>query len=123
MVAQHFGAGKYERMRRNVAMSIYLCLAFVLVMTIALEILNYPILRLMNAPDGIIDDTAGYMAVIYAGLFATAAYNGLAAVMRALGDSRSPLYFLIIPRSSMCSWMWPSSSGLEWEWRAAPTPP
>ena len=36
------------------------------------------------------------MAVIYAGLFATAAYNGLAAVMRALGDSRSPLYFLII---------------------------
>ena len=96
MVAQHFGAGKYERMRRNVAMSIYLCLAFVLVMTIALEILNYPILRLMNAPDGIIDDTAGYMAVIYAGLFATAAYNGLAAVMRALGDSRSPLYFLII---------------------------
>ena len=68
MVAQHFGAGKYERMRRNVAMSIYLCLAFVLVMTIALEILNYPILRLMNAPDGIIDDTAGYMAVIYAGL-------------------------------------------------------
>ena len=82
MVAQHFGAGKYERMRRNVAMSIYLCLAFVLVMTIALEILNYPILRLMNAPDGIIDDTAGYMAVIYAGLFATAAYNGLAAVHR-----------------------------------------
>lgn len=96
MVAQHFGARKYARMRHNVAMSIYLCLAFVLVMTIALEILNYPILRLMNAPDGIIHDTAGYMAVIYAGLFATAAYNGLAAVMRALGDSRSPLYFLII---------------------------
>ena len=96
LVAQHFGARKYGRMRHNVAMSIYLCLAFVVVMTIALEVLNHPILRLMNTPDSIIGDTAGYMAVIYAGLFATAAYNGLAAVMRALGDSRSPLYFLII---------------------------
>lgn len=96
IVAQNFGAGKYKRMRHNVAMSIYLSAAFVLVMTVSLELLNYPILRLMNAPESIIGDTAGYMAVIYAGLFATAAYNGLAAVMRALGDSRSPLYFLII---------------------------
>ncbi len=95
LVAQQFGAKRYEKMRHSIAMSIYLCLAFVTVMTIFLELLNYPILRLMNAPEEIIGDTGGYMAVIYAGLFVTAAYNALAAVLRALGDSRSPLYFLI----------------------------
>ena len=38
-------------------------------------------------------DIKGYMAVIYGGLIVTAAYNALAAVLRALGDSKSPLYF------------------------------
>ena len=96
LVAQHFGARKYDRMRHNVAMSIYLSLAFAVAMTVLLMLFNYPILRLMNAPQDIIGDTAAYMHVIYAGLLVTAAYNALAAVMRALGDSRSPLYFLII---------------------------
>ena len=41
-------------------------------------------------------DISKYMAIIYAGLFVTCAYNALSAVLRALGDSRSPLYFLII---------------------------
>jgi len=96
LVAQCFGAKKYDNMRHYMAMSIYLCLAFVVVMTIGLEVFNYPILRLMNAPEDIIGDIGSYMAVIYAGLFVTAAYNALAAVLRSLGDSKSPLYFLII---------------------------
>ena len=41
-------------------------------------------------------DVKSYMGIIYAGLIVTAAYNSLAAFLRALGDSRSPLYFLII---------------------------
>ena len=96
MVAQSFGAKDYRKMRHFVAMSILLCLAFVAVMTAGLLVLNYPILRMMNAPADIIDDTASYMAIIYAGLVVTAAYNAFAAVLRALGDSKSPLYFLII---------------------------
>lgn len=96
IVAQNFGAKRYDRMRHYLAQSIYLCVAFVIVMTISLEILNEPILRMMNAPEDIIGDIKGYMAVIYAGLVVTAAYNALAAVLRALGDGKSPLYFLII---------------------------
>lgn len=96
LVAQCFGAKKYDTMRHYVAMSIYLCLAFVVVMTGGLMIANEPILRLMNAPESLIGDIKAYMAVIYAGLLVTAAYNALAAVLRALGDSKSPLYFLII---------------------------
>lgn len=96
LVAQSFGARRYEKMRRYVAMSILLCVAFVIVMTSSLLYFNYPILRLMNAPEDIIGDVASYMAVIYSGLAVTAAYNAMAAFMRALGDGRSPLYFLII---------------------------
>ncbi|RGZ01916.1 MATE family efflux transporter [Clostridium sp. AM58-1XD] len=96
LIAQCFGAGKYDRMRHYLAMSVYLCVGFVILMTAGLLVFNVPILRMMNAPEDLIGDIAGYLAIIYAGLFVTAAYNGLAAVLRALGDSRSPLYFLII---------------------------
>ena len=51
----------------------------------------------MNSPENLIGDIK-VICVIYAGLFATGAYNMLAAVLRAVGDSKSPLYFLIIFR-------------------------
>lgn len=95
-VAQSFGAGDYRRMRRYIAMSIYLCAAFTVVMTAGFLIANEPILRLMNAPEELLGDIKWYMGIIYAGLAVTCAYNALSAVLRALGDSKSPLYFLMI---------------------------
>ena len=96
IVAQRFGARKYDEMRHYVAMSIYLMAAFAVVMTAGFLALNEPILRLMNSPENLMSDVKGYMGIIYAGLLVTAAYDILAAVLRALGDSKSPLYFLII---------------------------
>ena len=95
-VAQWFGAGKLDRMRHYIAMSVYICVGFVVVMTGGLLIANEPILRLMNSPEHLMGDISSYMAIIYAGLAVTCAYNALAGVLRALGDSKSPLYFLII---------------------------
>lgn len=95
-VAQWFGARKTDRMRHFIAMSIYICVAFVVVMTVGLLAANEPILRLMNAPENLLDDISSYMVIIYAGLVVTCAYNALAAVLRALGDSKSPLYFSIV---------------------------
>lgn len=96
LVAQWFGAKQYDRMRHYVAMSIYLSVGFAFIMTIGLGTANESILRLMNFSDEIMPDVKAYMGIIYAGLIVTAAYNSLAAFLRALGDSRSPLYFLII---------------------------
>ena len=96
LVAQWFGAKKYDRMRHYVAMSIYLMVAFAVTMTIGFEIANRPIMHLMNYSEEIMPDVTSYMGIIYAGLIVTAAYNALAAFLRALGDSKSPLYFLII---------------------------
>lgn len=96
LAAQWFGARRYDTMRHYVAMSVYLTTGITVVMTVGLLIANKTILRLMNTPEELMYDVSSYMAVIYAGLAVTAAYNALAAVLRALGDSRSPLYFLII---------------------------
>ena len=96
IVAQMFGAKKYDRMRHYVAMSVYLMVLFSLAMTVGFGIANKPILRLMNTPDEVFGDVSAYMGIIYAGLLVTGAYNTLAAFLRALGDSKSPLYFLII---------------------------
>ena len=96
LVSQWFGAKQYDRMRHYVAMSVLLSVAFAAVMTVAFSAANVPILRMMNYSDSIMPDVRGYMGIIYAGLIVTAAYNSLAAFLRALGDSKSPLYFLII---------------------------
>lgn len=96
LVSQLFGAKKYDEMRHYVAMSIYLTAAFAIAMTVGFELANEPILRMMNTPDEVMGDVVKYLAVIYGGLAVTAAYNALSAFLRALGDSKSPLYFLII---------------------------
>ena len=96
LISQWFGAKDYKNMRRYLAMSLYLMVIIVVVMTVGLSLANEPLLRLMNSPENLIGDIKSYMGVIYAGLFATGAYNMLAAVLRAVGDSKSPLYFLII---------------------------
>lgn len=96
IVSQMFGAKRYDRMRHYVAMSILLMAGFTILMTVGLEIANEPILRLMNSPEELMGDVKSYMAIIYGGLIVTVAYNSLAAFLRALGDSKSPLYFLII---------------------------
>ena len=77
-------------------MSVYLMAVFSIVMTVGFEMANGTILHMMNSPAEVFGDVKGYMAVIYAGLGVTALYNALAAFLRALGDSKSPLYFLII---------------------------
>ena len=50
----------------------------------------------MNTPDNIFNDAYTYVAIIFAGIITTVAYNMMASILRALGDSKSPLYFLII---------------------------
>lgn len=95
-ISQWFGAGKNDEMRHYTAMSVYICIGFIVVMTAGLLVANVPILRLMNSPENLIGDISKYMGIIYGGLIVTFAYNAFAGVLRALGDSKSPLYFLII---------------------------
>lgn len=96
LIAQAVGASDNRRLRHCTAMSVYLSVACAIGMTVGLLLVNDVILELMNTPENIFADTKAYIGVIYAGLSATVLYNLLAAIARALGDSKTPLYFLML---------------------------
>lgn len=96
VVAQKFGAGDEREVRRAVAMSVYLSVLLTIVLTAVSVLCTRPLLNFMQTPANIYDDAYAYIVVIFAGIFATVLYNLLAGILRALGDSRTPLYFLIL---------------------------
>lgn len=96
LLSQAYGAKDEKKLRHYTAMSAYLCIALAALMTAGLLLANNAILHLMNTPDKIFGDTSRYIAIIYAGLPVTILYNMLSATARALGDSKTPLYFLVI---------------------------
>lgn len=95
-IAQLFGAHDESDMRRHTANAAWLCIAWAVVLTVATVALTRPILELMQTPADIIDDAANYIIWIFAGIPFVFLYNMVAAVMRALGDSRTPLLFLLL---------------------------
>lgn len=95
-VAQAFGAGDYKQMRRCVMNAYYLSLLITVVLTVLTVLLTRPILELMQTPANIIDDAYRYIVVIFGGMFSILFYNLFSGIWRALGDSRTPLYFLIL---------------------------
>lgn len=96
MLAQSFGAGDEKHLRHYTAMSVYLCTAMAVLMAGGLLLANGWILKTMNTPDSIFEDTKSYIGIVYAGIPITIAYNMLASISRSMGDSRTPLIFLVI---------------------------
>lgn len=96
ITAQRFGARDEDGVRRSVAMSIVLCVAITILLTLLSVFGADPMLRLMNTPDNIFADASIYIKIIYAGLFASVYYNMISSILRALGDSKTPLYFLLV---------------------------
>ncbi len=95
-VAQRKGAGELSRMRRYVANAAYLAAAFAVVLTTATALLCRPILTAMHTPDDIFQDAYLYILIIFLGIPTTFLYNMLAETIRALGDSKTPVFFLAL---------------------------
>jgi putative MATE family efflux protein len=95
-ISQRFGAGDSDGVRRSFALSIVLSLVFAAALTLFSLPLCMPILKLMNTPREILSDAGQYLFIIFCSIGVTAAYNIQAAVLHALGDSRSPLFFLVL---------------------------
>lgn len=98
-VAQTFGAKDESGLRRYAANGVWLCGAFAFVMALATVSACRPILCLMNTPEEIFDYAYGYIVIIFAGIPCTFLYNMPAAVIRSLGDSRTPVVFLAVSSS------------------------
>ena len=95
-VAQQMGAKDYPQMRRFVANAAYLSALIAIVLTAATGLLCRSILTAMNTPADLFEDANAYIFVIFMGIPVVFLYNLLACIIRALGDSRTPVYFLAL---------------------------
>ena len=95
-VAQRMGAGEPSKMRRFAANAAWLSILFAVVLTTATGLLCRRILTVMRTPADIFDHAYAYIFVIFMGIPATFLYNLLAGIIRSLGDSKTPVYFLAL---------------------------
>lgn len=96
VITQRFGARNIRGMRQAIAGTIMLDAGITALLTVLALCFLGPLMAFMNTPEAILADAYAYIAIIYAGMFATIAYNMFAGILRAMGNSRSPLYFLIL---------------------------
>lgn len=95
LLGQAFGAGNEKQVRESVSASVWISALFTIVLTVLCCSMVHPILRMLNTPVDIYDRTYTYLFIIFLGNGATVFYNMISNILRALGDSRTPLYFLI----------------------------
>lgn len=96
LMAQYFGAGDHRRLSRSVGASLTLCAIAAVGLLIAGQLAARPVLALLNTPDNIIENSLLYLRIVFGGIPVIMAYNFLASILRALGDSKTPLYAMIV---------------------------
>lgn len=95
-VAQKFGAQEYKAMNKYAGNSIALSFIIGVIIAACAHIISDPILRAINTPDDIIELSAAYINILYFGVPIQMLFNNFTGIARALGDSKRPLYFLVI---------------------------
>ncbi len=95
-ISQSFGAKDFPLLRKMVTNSVWLCTFFSVVITTLMLLFCRPVLTWMNTPENIFEYAYIYLFIIFAGIPCTILYNMTAAILRALGDSKSPIIFLAI---------------------------
>ena len=96
LVAQKFGAKDEIGLKKAVASNITLTILSTICITVVALLVKTPLLKMMNTPENIFKDANTYITIIFAGIITQAIYNMSAGILRALGDSKTPLYFLIV---------------------------
>ncbi len=95
-VAQAFGAGDYKLLRQTVANSVYLAGFISVLMAIFSALFCPTMLRLMDTPPQILPQSVAYIRIVFLGIPATILYNLSSGILRALGDSKTPVIFLVL---------------------------
>lgn len=96
IVSNFYGAGNMDGVRRSIANSLILCSVLTVVLTSIAVPLVGPLLRIMNTPEQYFDYAYWYLFVVFFGIGASVLYNISSSILRSIGDSRTPLYFLIL---------------------------
>lgn len=95
-VAQKFGAGDYKTMNKYAGNSISLSALIGVFLVLIAHIVSTPILRLINTPDDIFSLSSSYINILYFGIPLQMLFNNFTGMARAVGESRKPLYFLVV---------------------------
>ena len=95
-IAHRFGARDIPGVHKVMANCLWLCLIFSLVMTLVVCVLCRNIMIWMNTPANILEDANRYIFLIFLGIPATYLYNMLSGIIRSLGDSKTPVFFLVL---------------------------
>ncbi|MHC5248380.1 MATE family efflux transporter [Enterococcus sp. LJL90] len=96
IISQHFGSKDQEKVKQGFGTSLVISALIVLILTVVSFAAIRPLLVFMRTPSEIFDLSYQYLSIIYLGTIASFAFNLFSNVLRGLGDSRTPLYFLII---------------------------
>lgn len=96
IISTFYGAKDYINMKKSIAATLLLSIGFTIIISILCLLLNNQILNILNVSDAILSQAKSYICVILAGLIASTIYNAYAAILRAIGDSFTPLIFLVI---------------------------
>ena len=96
LISQAFGAGKDDQTKKLIANSAYTLITIGALISVISTILARPLLIMLDTPIGILNDAVDYMQIACLGTVAVAAYNWINSSLRSLGDSKTPLIFLII---------------------------
>ena len=95
LMGNQFGARDYDKLHRQISTTMISGVIFSVILSVICIIFAHPILNIMRVDPSIMSMTINYLRIIFAGLIFTFMYNCFASTLRALGDSQSPLYFLI----------------------------
>lgn len=96
VVAQYFGFKDYDRLKDVIATATYAVVFSAIILTVAGVLLAKPLLILLRTPANILDDSTIFLTTLFIGILPMSLYNGMAAILRALGNSITPLIFLIL---------------------------
>ncbi len=96
LMAQEFGAGQYERLKKVIGGSAVLALLSALLLVALGQLSITPVLGLLQTPGDILGDTSLYLRIMFAGIPIMMAYNLFACILRSLGDGRTPLHAMVV---------------------------
>ena len=96
LTAQKYGANDERGVRKSFASGIIISICIAVIFTILALLIAYPLLVVMQTPKVLINDSFIFLEIIFAGIFSFVGFDFLGNTMRALGDSRVPLFFLIV---------------------------
>ncbi len=96
VISQYYGAGNLEKVQKTVHTAIAMTLGLAVILSIAGVLLIPDMLQLMQMPEEVISEATTYLSIYYAGLIGLMLYNIGSGILRAVGDSQRPFYFLVV---------------------------